>query len=495
MRVLHSEPYPAGATIAARSLLRFMLFGVIMPGFMAPAADAAATPACIEQVDGLFAPWNSKDSPGAVVGIFDDGRILHARGYGIADLDHGIALSSRTVLRVGSVSKQFIGMAIALLAEQGKLSVSDDIRKYLPEMPDYGKPITLSHLLHHTSGIREYLTLVSLIGKPEGSGYIYTPQDLLFLLARQKALEFAPGEVFSYSNSGYFLLAEIISRVSGTRTSGFLEEHIFRPLGMNATRLHDDPNSIVRNRGAGYSSAKEGGFRIDMVRLEVVGDLGILTSVEDLFKWDRNFDDNRLGNASPQLIKTALTPGSLNSGKSLDYAYGLIVGDYRGLKAISHSGSEPGYVAYYLRFPEQRFSVVILSNLSSLSPARLAGAIADRCLTDQFAGPAPPMSDEEPLDDTTPTRALGAAEAAAYAGDYYSEELDVVYRFRLRDGELHLAINALSGSLRARAADHLWWEAGTADLAFTRDSHGQIDGFLLRSESVRDLGFVRLGGG
>jgi hypothetical protein len=229
-----------------------------------------------------------------------------------------------------------------------------------------------------------------------------------------------------------------------------------------------------------------------MVRLEVVGDLGILTSVDDFFAWDRNFDDNRLGNASPRLLETILTPGTLNSGTRLDYAYGLIVGDYRGLKTVSHSGSEPGYAAYYLRFPEQRFSIVILSNLSSVSPARLARKIADRCLADRFTGPAPPMSDESPLEDATPTRALSAAEAAAYAGNYYSNELDVVYRLRVHDGELRLAINALSGSLRARVADHLWWEAGAALLVFTRDRHGRIGGFSLRSESVRDLGFVRL---
>ena len=477
---------------APRSLLWRCLLALVAPSIVAPGGDAAAGAGCTGEVDGLFAAVDKQDSPGAVVGIFERGKILYAKGYGIANLDHGIPLSPRTVLRTGSISKQFIGMGMALLAEQGRVNAGDDIRKYLPEMRDYGKPITVAHLLHHTSGIREYLTLVSLIGKPEGSGHVYTPEDVLSMLVRQKALEFSPGEKFSYSNSGYFLLAEIVRRATGKSASTFLEQHIFEPLGMEASRLHDDPDAVIRDRGVGYSPRQGGGYRLDLLRLKVVGDLGVATSVDDLFKWDQNFYGNRLGRGSPQLIETVLTPGALDGGERLTYAHGLIVGRYRGLKTVSHGGSEPGYVADYLRFPEQRFSVAVLSNLSSFSPEQVTRKIADLCLADHFTEPPVSPPDEAVPDQPIPTRALSASERAAYAGDYYSDELEVIYRLREHDGGLHLTVNAVSGSVRARGADHLRWSAGGADFLFTRDWSGAIEGFSLQSESVQGLRFRKL---
>lgn len=471
------------------SLLRKCALAVIVAG---ATFSAAARAACTEQVDSLFAPWDREDSPGAVVGVFEKGRILHARGYGIANLDYGIPLSPQTVLRTGSISKQFVAMGVALLAEQGKLSIGDDVRKFLPEFPDYGTPITIDHLVHHTSGIREYLTLVSLIGKPEGSGYVYTPEDVLSLLSRQKALEFEPGDIFSYSNSGYFLLAQIISRVSGTSASSFLEKHIFEPLGMESTRLHDDPNAIIRNRGIGYSPTRDGGYRMNILRLKVVGDLGVITSIEDFFKWDQNFYDNQLGNASRELMDTIMAPGTLNNGEKLSYGHGLFIDRYRGLETIGHDGSAVGYVGDYLRFPEQQFSILVLSNLSSFSPEVMTRKIADLCLADRFteAQASPPA--ERAARQSKPTRALSTSEVATYLGDYYSEELDTVYRLRRVDGSLDLTINALSGIVRAYADDHLWWSPGEAEFLFTREPGGEIEGFYLRSGSVQGLLFVKL---
>jgi len=465
------------------------VLSLIVLGFI---SSLAARPTCTEQVDALFAPWDKEDSPGAVVGVFEKGRILYAKGYGIANLDYGIPLSPQSVLRTGSVSKQFVAMGVALLAEQRKLSMRDDIRRFLPEMRDYGTPITVEHLLHHTSGIREYLTLVSLIGKPEGSGYVYTPQDVLSMLARQNALEFKPGAMFSYSNSGYFLLAEIISRVSGMSASSFLESYIFEPLGMESTRLHDDPDAIIRNRGVGYSPMHGGGYRIDILRLKVVGDLGVITSVEDFFKWDQNFYDNKLGNASSELIDTVLTPGALSNGEILGYGHGFFIDRYRGLKTVGHDGSAVGYVSDYLRFPEQQFSIVVLSNLGSFSPEVMTRRIADLCLADHFTEAQVSTPDEPAADQAKPTRVLSASEITAYAGDYYSEELDTAYRLRDVDGDLTLTINALSGSVRARAEDHLWWSAGESDFLFTRDPGGEIDGFSVQSGSVQGLRFVKL---
>jgi len=207
--------------------------------------------AITDKVDELFKQWDKDDSPGAAVGIFKDGRIIYARGYGIANLEYALPWTPQTPSRIGSISKQFIAMCIAILAEQGKISLDDNIQKYIPDWPEYNGPIKLKHLLHHTSGGREYLTIVSLMGKPEGSGYVYTPKELVRTLSRQKELNFKPGEKYSYSNSGYFLLSEIVSRVSVLKTSTFAKKYIFDPLGMNNTHFHDDPNMIVKNRAYG----------------------------------------------------------------------------------------------------------------------------------------------------------------------------------------------------------------------------------------------------
>ncbi|MEC7901186.1 MAG: serine hydrolase domain-containing protein, partial [Acidobacteriota bacterium] len=313
------------------------------------------------QVDELFTEWDTEDSPGAAIGIFKDGRIVYARGYGAANLDYGIPLVPQSVLRIGSISKQFAAMCIAILAERGKLSLDDNIRTYLPEMPDYGEPITIRHLLHHTSGIREYLTLVELIGKPEGSGFGYTARELVDLLARQQALNFKPGERFSYTNSGYFLLAEIVTRVSGTKASAFARENVFDPLGMKSTRFYDDRNAIIRNQAMGYSQERDGNYRLDILRSDVIGDLGIITTVEDFLRWDNNFYDNQLGAGTQDLIDTMFERGRTNDGDELSYAFGLEFGSYRGLRTMEHSGSAVGYVADFLQFPDQRFSVVIFS--------------------------------------------------------------------------------------------------------------------------------------
>ena len=214
-----------------------------------------------QRVDALFAPWDTDDAPGAVVAVYEDEKLAYAKGYGIANLDLGVPLTPQSALRVGSISKQFIGMCIALLAEEGKLDFDESVRRYLPELPKYAAPITVRHLLHHTSGLREYLSLVELIGKPEGGGYPYTNDEVIELLARQEALLFPPGTAESYSNSNYFLLAEIVKRVSGVTTSAFAKAHIFEPLGMVNTRFADNPNAIIPNRAWGYSPIGDDQFR------------------------------------------------------------------------------------------------------------------------------------------------------------------------------------------------------------------------------------------
>jgi len=442
------------------------------------------------QVDELFAEWDGEISPGAVVGIFMDGRIIYSKGYGVANLDYDIPITPQSVLRIGSISKQFIAMCIAMLAEQGKLSFDDDIRTYLPEMPDYGNQVTIRHLLHHTSGIREYLALVNLIGKPEGSVFGYTTRELVELLSRQQRLNFEPGSQFSYTNSGYFLLAEIVTRVSGMKASAFAQENIFEPLGMTQTRFYDDPNAIIRNQAFGYSPKRDGGYRLDILRSDVIGDLGVITTVEDFLHWDNNFYENKLGAGTKNLITMMFTRGRTSSGEDLSYALGLEFDSYRGLKTMGHGGSAVGYVAEFLQFPEQRFSVVILSNLSSFRPGRIARQVADLYLANQFSEAQ--ASDErdrtrpdapEPVERLTP-------ELEAFIGDFYSEELDFVYSFMVEGSSLQFEIRGSRMELLPLSEDQFGW--GRRELNFFRDESGIVSGFTLDAGDVQDLNFQKI---
>jgi CubicO group peptidase (beta-lactamase class C family) len=440
-----------------------------------------------DRLDELFKEWDRNDSPGAALGLFKDGRIIYARGYGIANLEYSLPWTPQTPSRTGSISKQFTAMCIALLAEQGKLSLDDDIRRYFPAWPDYNGRITLKHLFYHTSGVRDYLTLVELMGKPEGSGHVYTPKELVRTLLRQKELNFKPGEMYSYSNSGYFLLSEIVSQVSGEKTSAFAKKHVFDPLGMSNTHFHDDPNEIVKNRAYGYSPLEGGGFRIDEVRLEVIGDLGVFTTIEDFLKWDQNFYKNKLGQGTQELISTMLTKGRLDDGEELPYGLGLRIDHYRGLKTISHGGSAVGYQAQYMQFPDHKFSIVILANLSTFPAGRIARQIADLFLADQFKEPPSVAPKRRPK--TPEPISLPVSRLKEYAGQYYSDELDFTYVFKVEDGHLILELREKSHRLSPYAIDSFGWERRQLD--FIRDKENKIMGFVLEEGIVKNMKFTK----
>jgi len=331
-----------------------------------------------EKVDKLFSKWDSTVSPGAALAIIKDGKIIYKRGYGMANLEHNIPLTPTSVFRIGSTSKQFTASCIAILSLQGKISLDDDIRKYIKELPKYEKPITIRHLLHHTSGIRDYLTLSSIAATPDDQ--FYTPGDSVELLSRQRGLNFLPGEEHLYSNSGYLLLGVIVERASGKSLNDFAQTHIFKPLGMKNTHFHDDHTMVVKNRADGYSPLKKG-FRIDMTTLDHVGDGGVFTTVEDLFLWDQAFYSYKLGKELMELIQT---PGVLNDGKNLDYAFGLSVTEYKGLRKVSHGGGFVGFRAQMTRFPEQKFTVICLANLGTINPSGLCNQVADIYLADKL---------------------------------------------------------------------------------------------------------------
>ncbi|HBR10445.1 TPA: penicillin-binding protein [Candidatus Acetothermia bacterium] len=377
-----------------------------------------------DKVDRLFAVWDKPDSPGCILGIIERGRMMYNRGYGMADLEHDIPITSKTVFRIASTSKQFTAMCIVLLAEEGRIALDDDIRKYLPEIPQYESSITIRHLLHHTSGIRDYLDLMGLAGMREND--YYTDDEVLAMLARQKKLNFKPGDQYLYSNAGYFLLSMIVQRAGDKSLRNFAAEKIFQPLGMSSTHFCDDHTMIVKDRAIGYSPVDDSGYRINMTTLDIVGDGGILTTVEDLFLWDQNFYRPKLGKDS---ITHLLSPGKLNNGERLDYACGLIIRDYKGLKMVSHGGAFVGFRAEMIRFPAQEFTVICLANVSSINPHQLALQVADLYLADQ-------ITEEGGSSAKSEVKELPLSELEDKVGVYHSPTTDTILELSVREGKL-----------------------------------------------------------
>ena len=360
-----------------------------------------ASPASAQRadVDALFSRWDRPDSPGCAIGVMRDGQLVYQRGYGMASLDHSIPLNGKTVFYIASTSKQFTALSIAWLATRGRLALTDEITRYLPELPEWAKTVTVGHLVHHTSGIPDFFVLMPLAGRRlEDTA---SDEDILALLARQKQLNFRPGDQFQYSNSGYFLLGLIVSRVSGRTLREFAEETFFKPLGMADTRFHDDRTAVVPRRATGYVP-RAGGFGVFATLFDRVGDGGLLTTIEDLVKWDRNFYDGVVGGEA--MTSLALTPGRLNDGTRLDYAFGLFVREHRGLRTVSHGGIYNGFRAELLRFPTRKLSVACLCNLYNIDASRLAQDVADIFLAGEY--PPATTSTTTPVVVTLPTAAL-----------------------------------------------------------------------------------------
>lgn len=335
------------------------------------------------RVDALFDSWVAPGSPGAALAVIENGKIIYEKGYGLATLEHEVPITPQSVFYIGSTSKQFVAAAVLLLEQDGKLSLDDDLRRWVPEIPDYGTLITLRHLIHHTSGIRDYLGLMDLAGLE--LGHFHSDEGVIELLARQKALNFQPGDQYLYSNSGYFLLGVVVRRASGKSLREFAQERIFQPLGMHETHFHDRYTHVIKNRAFAYFPAGGGRYEQFFTSFDRVGSGGVFSTVEDLARWDQNFYDKTVGGEA--LIERLHARGRLNSGAEIDYASGLILGDHRGLKTVSHGGALGGYRAELLRFPDQRFSVIVLANLSAF-PGQLPMQVAEIFLGQQGSSEA-----------------------------------------------------------------------------------------------------------
>ncbi len=383
-----------------------------------------------KKVDAFLSQWDKNDMPGCAVGVVQDGRLIYKRGFGMANLDYDVPNTPSTRFNLASVSKPFTAMSIALLAQQGKLSLDDDIRKYVPEMPKYDETVTIRHLIHHTSGIREYEALVRFGGLDTDKAY--SPKAILNMLARQKNLSFKPGAKYSYSNSGYFLMGIIVERVSGKSLRAFAEENIFKPLGMKNTLFFDNRFEVIKNRAHGYIVGPDNSIRARSSLYDLVGAGGVLTTVEDLYLWTQNFYEPKVGNK--ELIGLLTTPGTLNGGEKMNYAFGMWRGEYKGLPVITHSGNMSGYRARIVSFPEQKFTVIALSNNMAILPSAIVAKLADIYLEGQLKPDVP--SQKKVAETLPPAIALAEKEALRYPGIYASSESGAVFKLGLKDGKL-----------------------------------------------------------
>lgn len=339
------------------------------------------------RVDEVFARWNSRQSPGCAVAVGMAGGEKLSRAYGMADMEHDVPISPDTVFEAGSVAKQFTAAAVVLLAQSGRLSLDDDVRKHVPEVPDYGTPITIRHLFTHTSGLRDWGTVVDAAGWPRTTR-IHTHAHALDVIGRQRSLNYTPGAEYSYTNSGYTLLAIIAERVSGQSLNAFSKQHIFEPLGMTSTEWRDDFTRIVKRRATAFTTDREGAFRMLMPFENVYGNGGLLTTVGDLLRWTDNLEHGRVGGAA--FIEEMHRQARLNDGREIAYASGLMVGTYRGLREVSHGGATAGYRAFLTRFPEERVSVAVLCNVTSVNAEALAHRTADVFLAGAKPAAEPP---------------------------------------------------------------------------------------------------------
>jgi CubicO group peptidase (beta-lactamase class C family) len=567
MKSLFRAPRPRAMKLAVWLSLAFTF------NFIALAQNRPEAGSPNPEVDKVFAQWDKPTSPGCALSVSKDGSIIYKRGYGMADLDHDIPITPTSVFHVASVSKQFTAMAIHLLAQQGKLSLDDEVRKHITELPDFGDKITIRHLLHHTSGLRDQWSLLIMAGW-RLSEDVVKDEDVLELIARQKALNFKPGDQHLYSNTGYTLMAIIVKRVSGQSLRQFAEANIFKPLAMNSTFFRDDHLVVVKNQAYGYAPIIERAFKLSVPNYDTVGASSLLTTVEDLAKWEQNFYDFRVG--GKPVIEQMQRTTTLNDGEKFPYAHGLVIGDYKGLKIVEHGGADAGYRSHLMRFPEPRLSIACICNGANIAPAQLSRQVADIFLKDLLKPEAPktdspvatvPLSEQqlkekvgvywnavsgnlgrialtdnklmaisqgEPVEllalgesrfrlkgqpvelafkagqsggpmqmaMTTDGRKPGiferqeemnpnAEQLKAYAGAYYSEELDTVYRLEVEGDKLVLKRKKNPPLPVSVAFKDAFLNPRVGVVQFTRDPQQRVNGFIINAGRIRNLRFVK----
>lgn len=472
-------------SLEGAALARRLCVPLIVAAVLGSTAFGQA-PAPPDSFDAIFKDFATHDSPGCAVGAARSDRPLVTRAYGLADVEHRVQLTPQSVFYMGSVSKQFMALAILLLERDGKLRLDDRVRTYVPELPDYAATITIRHLLHHTSGVRDYLRLSALAGNP--SDHVITERSFLSILARQTRLNFEAGSEHLYTNSGYVLLSIVVQRLTGRLLDEFARDRIFTPLNMRSTRFQHDHAVPIPGRASGYVKRGDS-WRIANSLLDVVGDGGMYSTVDDMLQWATAFERPEFA----PLLSRMQTPGTLDDGRVIanGYGMGLIQGAYRGLPIVSHGGGLAGYRTHFLRVPAEKLAVVVLcNNGGTTGPLRLAQMVAEHYAS---AG----MSAGTAVADNVPPQAAPGTPVPrelreAAAGLFYSDELDVIYRIIAGSDDTSLEVwTNTPVVLSLVGPDRFATPVAGREITLVRDRAGRVTGFALSDGRVRDIAFTR----
>ena len=459
-----------------RSMLTFIYVGFLLlisnPELISQKISSELT----GKIDVLFQEWNTDTTPGVAIGVIQDGELVFSKGYGMANLEHKIPITPNSVFDIASVSKQFCAFSIAMLADEGSIALDDDIRKYIPEVPDFGHTITIRHLVHHISGIRDWPMTLRVGGWQFDE--VISMDQILHMVETQQDLNFVPGAEYSYSNTGYNLLAEVIARVTGQSFREWTDENIFKPLEMNNTHFHDDHHEIVPKRVQGFY--QEGNlFKMMSNNLMALGSSSLFTTVEDLSKWAINFETGAVG--GQKVLNQVHERGILNNGDTIAYAFGHSIGEYKNFKRISHSGGWAGFRTYLVRFPTESLSIVLLSNYASFNPGGKSFELADLFLPLKEVEPSEEL---ETTSESQPSSKYVAAEIDPSIFDDYEGEYELVPGFILkfwRDGNQYFvrATGQSQIEMTASSDSTFFVEQVQAEVVFHRKTNGEVNSLTL----------------
>lgn len=465
----------ARETAAARTLLPLTIAlaaTTLAATTLAATAGAQDSTVRVHRVDSLFSRYTVGDSPGLAVALVRDGKVLLARGYGLANLEHRIPITDSTVFDVASISKQFTGLAVAMLLQQGRISLTDDIRTYIPDLQRMPQPITIDHLLHHTSGMRDWPGTLNIAGWRYDD--VISFQQILSMAYHQRTLNFTPGAEYTYSNTGYNLLAEMVARVTGTSFRSWTDAQLFQPLGMRRSVFRDDHTLVVPDRAIGYVPGADLRWHRVSNNLTALGSSSLMSTVADMARWLINFDDARVGGDSAMALSRSR--GSLNDGSRIPYAFGISHGSYRGQPTLSHSGSWAGFVSYLVQFPQQRAGIVILANTPAVNASRAAYAVADIVLADALA-PGVPAVESIPA-----PVAVTTAQLERHVGVY---RLGPAWYVRIRRDGDHLVAQVAGereAPMTARSPREFWVQNYGAAMIFAAVSDGPSPSLTYRGQ-------------
>ncbi|MBS1500945.1 MAG: beta-lactamase family protein [Bacteroidetes bacterium] len=426
-----------------KTILKLIL-PVVLLSISASSFAQSIAPEMAKKIDSLFKKWDNKTSPGYAIGVVRNDSLIYARGYGMANLEYCVRITPETIFHMASVSKQFTAFSIILLARQGKLNLDDDIHKYLPWFPDLKQKITVRNLLTHTSGIRDQWQLLAIAGTRLDD--VITQDQIVKVLSKQQALNFKPGDEWSYSNSGFTMLAEIVKSVTGKTLRQFTDSAIFKPLCMTNTHFHDDYTEIVPNRAYSYEEDGKGHYSNDILSYSNDGATSLFTNVDDMSKWLMNFYDHKVGDQKDieQLTQKAV----LNNGKVQGYAMGIAVDDYRGYQLYSHGGADAGYRTFVGVIPEAKMGFIVFCNLGDSDPQGKARQIADLFIPDHSPKKAAQKKkytnqDQAILVDTVSLK--------PFMGDYISDD-GIHFGYRIKNQKLYWVAPNGNNNLLVKAA-------------------------------------------